>query len=259
MTRNGNEQNGGEGKPVSIAKDAIRAPLQKRFYTAAGVMERDGAFAVTLDGRAIKTPAKRALAAPTRALAEAVAAEWDAQSAHINPGTMPLTRLLNSAIDGVAGREIEVAAHIAVFAASDLLCYRAEGPAGLVRHQAAAWDPPLEWARESLGADFVVSVGLMPVEQPEAAIEAVGRALQSLDVLSLAALHVMTTISGSAILAFAHARGALTLEEAWAAATVDEAWQSEQWGRDAEAEAVAERRYADFAAASRCLRLLHSR
>lgn len=260
MTKNGHEHGDGpaKAKAPTIAGDALRAPLQKRFYTAVAVAERDGAFAVTLDGRGIKTPAKRALAAPTEALAAAVAAEWEAQANHVDPSTMPLTRLLNSALDGVVEHAGDVAAHIAGFASSDLLCYRAETPAGLARRQAEAWDPILDWARETLGAELRVVAGLMPVEQPAEALRAVTRRVEGQDALTLAALHVMTTISGSALIALAHAEDALTLEKAWAAATVDETWQSEQWGRDAEAEAFAARRFADFAAASRCLRLLRS-
>lgn len=262
--KNGHEPGDGPAKAPPSAKaptlagDALRAPLQKRFYTSVAVAARDGAFAVTLDGRAIKTPAKRALAAPTEALAAAVAAEWEAQSTHIDPGTMPLTRLLNSALDGVVDHAGDVAAHIAGFAASDLLCYRAETPEGLARRQAEAWDPILEWARTALGARWRVVAGLMPVEQPADALRAVARRLEGCDALTLAALHVLTTISGSALIALAHAEDALTLEKAWAAASVDETWQREQWGRDAEAEAFAARRFADFAAASRCLRLLRS-
>lgn len=256
MTRNGHEPRGG---PREIPRDQLRAPLQKRFYTSVDVAAREGGFAVTLDGRGIKTPAKRALLAPTRGLADAIADEWKAQDANIDPATMPLTRLLNSAIDGVTERADEVAADIAGFAASDLVCYRAETPAGLVERQARAWDPVLAWACQTLGAKLHTAVGLMPVEQPADALIAVRRALAGKDAVSLAALHVMTTISGSALIALAHAHEALTLADAWSASLVDETWQSEQWGRDAEAEAFAARRYADFAAASRCLFLLRSR
>jgi chaperone required for assembly of F1-ATPase len=259
VTRNGDETKGKGNVLPGIARDAVRAPLQKRFYEAVAVAEKDGGYAVTLDGRAVKTPAKRPLMAPTRGLADALAAEWEAQGAEIDPATMPLTRLLNSAIDGVADRREDVAAHIASFAANDLLCYRAEAPATLVRRQAEAWDPLLQWARESLGARFEVVTGMMPVEQPPASLAAIARAIAGLDALSLAALHVMTTITGSVVLALAHANGAVSLEEAWRCAIVDETWQSEQWGRDSEGEALLARRFADFAAASVCLRLLRSR
>ena len=213
-------------------------------------------FRVLLDGKPIRTPAKRDLALPTAALAEAIAAEWAAQAAHVDPATMPLTRLANSAIDGVAGREAEVRADIAKYAGSDLVCYRAEGPEGLVERQCRAWDPILEWARETLGARFEVATGIMPVAQPDAGRAAVAEALAHLDAFTLAALHVMTTLMGSALLALGHARGRLSAEAAWAAAHVDEDWQISQWGEDAEAEARRERRWAEMQAASRMLSLL---
>jgi chaperone required for assembly of F1-ATPase len=169
---------------------------------------------------------------------------------------MPLTRLVNSAIDGVTGREAEVRADIAKYAASDLVCYRAEVPAELVRRQAEAWDPILSWGREALAARLVLSEGIVPVAQPRAATAAVEGALAELDAFSLAAHHVMTTLMGSALLALAHARGRLTAEEAWAAAHVDEDWQIGQWGEDAEAKARRARRWAEMQAASRLLELL---
>jgi chaperone required for assembly of F1-ATPase len=193
---------------------------------------------------------------PTRALAEALAVEWEAQGERIDPATMPLTRLVNSVLDGVTGREAEVRGDVAKYAASDLLCYRAEGPAELVRRQAEAWDPVLAWAREALGARLVLGEGVVPVAQPSAATAAVEGALAELDAFSLAAHYVMTTLTGSALLALAHARGRLTAEEAWAAAHVDEDWQISQWGEDAEAKARRDRRWAEMQAASRLLELL---
>jgi chaperone required for assembly of F1-ATPase len=204
----------------------------------------------------MRTPAKQELAVPTRALAEALAVEWEAQGERIDPATMPLTRLVNSVLDGVTGREAEVRGDVAKYAASDLLCYRAEGPAELVRRQAEAWDPVLAWAREALGARLVLGEGVVPVAQPSAATAAVEGALAELDAFSLAAHYVMTTLTGSALLALAHARGRLTAEEAWAAAHVDEDWQISQWGEDAEAKARRDRRWAEMQAASRLLELL---
>ena len=231
----------------------------KRFYRAVTVDGAAPAFRVRLDGRPMRTPAKRELAVPSRALAEALAAEWEAQGERIDPATMPLTRLVNSAIDGAAGREAEVRDDIAKYAASDLLCYRAEGPTDLVRRQAGAWDPVLAWARETLGAGLVLGQGVVPVAQPRAAIAAVERALAGLDPFSLTALHVVTTLTGSALLALAHAHGRLTAEEAWAAAHVDEDWQTSQWGEDAEAKARRDRRWAEMQAASRLQALLADR
>jgi len=260
MTRD-DTSNGPEKKDAAKlpGKEALRAPLPKRFYKAVAVEPRDGGFAVLLDGRPIRTPAKRALAVPSEELAVAIAAEWEAQGERIDPATMLLTKLVNSAIDAVEERMDEVRQDIVTFAGSDLLCYRAEAPDALVRRQAEAWNPVLAWAKRDLGADLVLRAGLMPIEQPPEALDAVRRALAGVDALSLAALHVLTTIGGSALLAVAHWRGHLSLDEAWAAATVDETWQREQWGRDAEAEAHAALRRAEFEAASRCLRLLRSR
>lgn len=253
---NGNGGNGsGNGAHWPEIKDTLR-PLPKRFYKSAAVAARDGGFAITLDGRTARTPGKRQLIVPVEALAEAIADEWSRQGEVIDPATMPLTRLANSAIEGVAERMQDVRADIVAFAGSDLVCYRAETPAGLVARQQAAWDPVLAWSKETLGAEFRLQQGLMPIDQDAGALAAIGAALADLDALGLAAVHVLTTISGSVILAVAHLHERLSVEEAWAAATVDETWQREQWGRDAEAEAHAARRLAEFTAASRCLSLL---
>jgi chaperone required for assembly of F1-ATPase len=193
---------------------------------------------------------------PTRALAEAIAGEWEAQREHIDPAGMPLTRLVNSAIDGVQVHEAELRADIVKYAANDLLCYRASEPELLVRRQADFWDPVLAWSRGALGARFEVTGGIMPVAQPEAAKSTVAEALEGFDAFSLAALHVMTTLMGSALLALAHARGHLTAEAAWTAAHVDEDWQIGRWGEDVEAAARRQRRWTEMQAASRLLVLL---
>jgi chaperone required for assembly of F1-ATPase len=169
---------------------------------------------------------------------------------------MPLTRLVNSALDGVVAREDAVRAEIARYAASDLLCYRAEAPVELERRQAEAWDPVLAWARETLGARLVLARGIVPIAQPEASVAAIAALLAKLDAYGLAAHHAMTTLTGSVVLAIAHAHGRLTAEEAWAAAHVDEDWQIGKWGEDAEARARRERRWTEMQAASRLLALL---
>jgi chaperone required for assembly of F1-ATPase len=228
----------------------------KRFYRAVSVDAADRGFRVLLDGKPVRTPAQRELALPNKPLAEAVAAEWEAQGERIDPGTMPLTRLVNTALDGVCGREAQVRADIARYAASDLVCYRAEEPAELVRRQAEAWDPIVAWVRAALGANLVVGRGIVPVAQPQTAAEAIERALVGFDAFGLTAHHVMTTLTGSALLALAHGRGCLPAEEAWAAAHIDEDWQIGQWGEDAEARARRDRRWAEMHAASRLLALL---
>jgi chaperone required for assembly of F1-ATPase len=245
----------GEAGPKRPGWVPVR-PLPKRVYKAVAVVEAGGGFRILLDGRPARTPGKAELALPTRALAEAEATEWEAQGERIDPLTMPLTRLVNSALDGVRGREREVRADICKYAASDLVCYRAPGPQELVRRQAEAWDPVLAWAGEALGAGLVTGKGVVPVAQPPAAGAAIDKALAELEVFALTAHHVMTTLTGSALLALAHGRGRLSVEQAWAAAHVDEDWQISQWGWDAEAEARRDRRWADMQAASRLLKLL---
>jgi chaperone required for assembly of F1-ATPase len=169
---------------------------------------------------------------------------------------MPLTRLCNSAIDGVRGREAAVRADICAYARSDLLCYRAGEPEALVQRQRRAWDPVLDWAHAALGVRFAVAQGITPAPQPEACASAVAEALGPYDAFALAALHTMTTLTGSVLLTLAHARAHLTAEQAWAAAHVDEDWQIEKWGEDAEAKARRTRRWAEMQAASRLLALL---
>ncbi len=213
-------------------------------------------FRLLLDGKPVRTPAKKQLVLPTRALADAVAAEWEDQKVRIDPVTMPLTRLANSAIDGVAGREADVQADIVRYASSDLVCYRAEAPPELVRRQAEAWDPVLTWAREALGASFHVAQGIMPTSQPAPAAHGVAHAIDAHGPFELTALHVMTTLMGSALLALAHATGTLTAHDAWAAAHIDEDWQISQWGEDAEAKARRDQRWLEMQAASRLIQLL---
>jgi chaperone required for assembly of F1-ATPase len=233
---------------------AMRAPLPKRFYKDVSVRQDGADWLVLLDGRQVKTPGKRTLALPSRSLAEAVAGEWRNQGATINPATMPLTRIVNSAIEGVADTMAEVAADVVAFAGRDFLCYRAAGPAALVARQSAAWDPVVQWAASELGARLVLAEGVMPVEQPKASLDHVAAAIQSLDAFKLAALHVVTTLTGSALLALAILKGRLTPAEGWAAAHVDEDYQIEQWGRDEEAEERRAHRWQEFQAACAILR-----
>ena len=227
-----------------------------RFYKSVAVDSDGGKFRLLLDGKPVRTPAKKKLVLPTHALADAVAAEWEGQKTRIDPVTMPFTRLANSAIDGVMGRETEVRADIARYAGSDLICYRAEAPPELVRLQSQAWDPVLAWARDALSASFHVAQGIMPATQPAPATASVARAIEAYEAFDLAGLHVMTTLMGSALLVLAHVRGHLTVDDAWAAAHIDEDWQISQWGQDAEAKARRDQRWLDMQAASRLIRLL---
>jgi chaperone required for assembly of F1-ATPase len=247
----------GEGPrpdPLRAAREAGRPALPKLFYTQAAVAPGEGGFALVLDGRPARTPAKNPLAVAERAVADALAAEWNAQGDAIDPTRMPLTRLVNSALDGVAQRRDAVAEDVARYAGSDLVVYRAGDPARLVEAQARAWDPVLAWARERLGARFALSEGVMHVAQDEAALAAVRAAVDRLaSPVALAGLHAATTLTGSVLIALMLADGALSPDEAWAAAHVDEDFQASVWGRDAEAEARRERRRAEFGAAALAL------
>jgi chaperone required for assembly of F1-ATPase len=245
------------GKPVKIpGKESAKRALPKRFYEEVSVEEQDSGFAVLLDGRTVRTPLKLQLILPSHALAAAIAEEWSAQDAHVDPATMPLSRLAITAIDGVAQHAGEVAADIVKFAGNDMLCYRAGTPEALVELQTEAWDPVLNWVDTELGARFVLAEGIVPVVQSETALKRIAGAVTAYDPMGLTSLHVMTTLTGSALLALAHALGLLTVEETWAAAHVDEDWQISQWGVDVEAADRREKRWQEMQAASRFLRLL---
>jgi chaperone required for assembly of F1-ATPase len=230
--------------------------LPRRFYEGVSIAERDGGYAVLLDGRPVRTPARKPVVLPTPALAEALAEEWRAQQGVIDPGLMPIARLVNSALDGVADAMEAVRADVARFAGADLLCYRAEGPQSLVDAQHARWDPLVRWAGEALGLDFVLAAGVVHVSQPPRTLERAEAALVRYGPLGLAALHVMATLTGSVVLALAVAHGRLTAAEAWEAAHLDEDWQMSQWGRDAEAMRRRESRWRDMQGAARVARLL---
>jgi chaperone required for assembly of F1-ATPase len=232
--------------------------LPKRFYKIAAIEQTEASWTVLLDGRPVRTPAKAAFAVPAKDLATAIAGEWDAQGERVDPATMPLARLANTAIDRVAGREGAVADEIAAYAASDLLCYRAGEPEGLVEAQRRQWDPVLEWTQDVLGARFQLAEGIIHAAQPEDSLKAVRRELDAFDAFALAALHTITTLTGSVLLALAHARGRLGVEETWAAAHVDEDWQISKWGEDAEAKARRTVRRAEMEAAALFLRYLGS-
>lgn len=239
-----------------IGKGKVKPSLPKRFYQDVAVKDEGAGAALLLDGKTVRTPAKAQLVLPTRALAEAVAEEWRAQGERIDPATMPLTKLANSAIDGVAGREQAVIDDIAAHAGSDLICYRAHAPDGLVAAQRKHWDPVLSLAKDALGAPLVLADGVVHVPQPQASVDRLKEELAGRDGFSLAALHVLTALTGSAVLALAVALGRLTPEQAWEAAHVDEDWQVGQWGEDAEAAQRRHNRRRDFVAAARLLKLL---
>lgn len=229
----------------------------KRFYKAVAAVPTDGAFAIHLDGRAVKTPARHPLIIPAApALARAVAAEWAAQEDKVDPRTMPLTGLANAAIDGVAPDRDTFAAGLAAYGETDLLCYRADGPADLVTRQAAIWDPLLDWASGRYDIAFAVATGIVHRAQPPATLARLAEAVAARDTFALAALSPLVTISGSLVIALAVAEGAIDPGSAFDAAHLDELWQAEQWGEDSLAADARTARRADFTAAARFLSLL---
>lgn len=248
--------------PVEMARRDQRKALPRRFYQSAETREEAGQFALLLDGRPALTPARNALAVPSARLAGLLADEWNAQQEIIDPTAMPLTRLVNSALDGVA-RDIEaVRAEVVKYAGSDLLCYRAGEPEALVAEQRAAWDPVIAWMREAHGARFVLAEGVMHAAQPRDTVDAVAKAVLAATgegvaaPLRAAALNTITTLTGSALLALAVASGKLSADEAWAAAQVDEDHQMRVWGADAEALEHRARRKVEMDAAAAVLAAL---
>ncbi|MCY7279320.1 MAG: ATPase [Sphingomonas bacterium] len=225
----------------------------KRFWTEAAAIEVGGGFGVSLDGRPLKTPAKAVLVVPTRALADAIAAEWAAAGETVDPRAMPFTGLANAAVDRA---DEELVAGITRYAQSDHLCYRAPDPPPLVERQAEAWDPLLGWARRRFDVDFATCSGIIHVAQPSETIRKLSHAVTSLDRFHLAALSPLVTIGGSLVAGLAVLEKAVPVEEAWAAVSVDERWQLEQWGSDAEAEAMLAAKRDDFFAAAAFLELI---
>jgi chaperone required for assembly of F1-ATPase len=242
----------------SPGRNGTTPALPKRFYKDVAVTEGGGRVGLLLDGKPVRTPGKALLTVPGKALAQAIADEWRAQGAHIDPRTMPLTKLANTAIDGVEGRAGAVIDDIMAHARADLLCYRADGPKGLAAQQARLWDEVIAWAKDALHAPLNLAEGVVHVAQPEASLAALRKEIAGLDAFALAALHVMTALTGSALLGLAVALKRLTPEEAWAAAHVDEDFQISQWGEDEEAKARRAARKADFDAAARLLELSES-
>jgi chaperone required for assembly of F1-ATPase len=244
--------------PMKRAQAAMaRQPLPRRFYSNVEIQEREGAYAIHLDGRLARTPGRNPLALATRRAAEMLAAEWKAQVDVLDPGRMHATRIANTGIDSIGQRLAEVQADVAAYAATDLVCYRAGEPDGLMRRQRAAWDPVVDWAHSELGARVVLAEGIMHQEQDDAVLSAIrARVATEREPVRLAALHVLTTMSGSCLIALMMAAGALSADAAWAASLVDEDWNADLWGRDAEAEALRALRRNEFDAAAALLAAL---
>ena len=228
----------------------------RRAYRTASVAAADGAFAILLDGKPVRTPAKAQLAVPSRALAEAIATEWQAQGERVDPDSMPLTRIASIAIDLVVPRREGVVAEIAKYAGTDLVCYRAEHPGELVARQETQWQPLVAWTQERYGAALAVTFGIVPTDQPEDAIRALTEAVAAHDSMKLAALHLATASCGSVVVALALAEGRLDAASAFAAAELDQTFEIEQWGEDAEQTQRRAGLKAEIAAAARYLELL---
>lgn len=230
----------------------------RRFYRDVATAESDGGLVVHLDAQPIRTPAKALLILPNAALAAAVADEWRAQEKVIDPVTMPLTRLANTAIDRIAGRRDAVVDEIVAYGGSDLLCYRTDRPDGLVARQATAWQPLLDWAAERYGARLEIVVGVTHEAQPAAALTALRQAVDGCTDMELAALHSATAATGSLIIALALAEARIDVEAAFAASQVDESFQAERWGEDAEEAARCAELRADLASVVAFLGLCRS-
>jgi chaperone required for assembly of F1-ATPase len=235
--------------PIEAARKSVRVNLRKRFYKEAGVVDN----AVTLDGKPVMTPKRRALKAPNAAIAQAMAGEWDAQRDTIDPGAMPLTRLANAIIDGVADAPDTVRDEIVKYLGSDLVFYRADQPDGLVEQQAQHWDPVIAFARDTYGARFMLAQGIVHQAQPPEAIAAAAVSVPH-EPWKLGALAAITTITGSALIALALAANAIDPDAAWIAAHVDEDWNAAKWGEDTEVKARRAARRAEFDAAVLILR-----
>lgn len=225
-----------EKDPVRRAQSAFQRDMPKRFYKEVTVGEAPDGFLILLDGRELKTPSRGLFHLPARELADAVADEWDAQKTHIDPGAMPLTRILNTALDGVVHVKDEVRQEILAYGGTDLLCYRADSPEGLVAAQNEKWNPFLDWIEQTHGARFQLAEGVMHVEQSDETKSILAGLVAARDsAIVLAALHVATSLTGSLIMPLAILEEAAEPDEVWAATHVDEDWNISQWGEDAEA------------------------
>lgn len=206
-----------------------------RFWKQTETRQAEAGFAVLLDGRAARTPEGRALVLPTEALARMVAAEWEAQEGYVVFAAMPATRLAFTAIDKVGPARDALAAEVAKYAASDLLCYFAEEPQALIEREAAAWGPLLDWAEAELGLRFVRASGIQHRAQPAETVDRVRALAAELDDARLAGVAWAAGLYGSAVLALAVERGRLDGAEAYELSRLDEAFQEDRWGVDAEA------------------------
>ena len=245
----------GAGEPGADPKDAQATRLRK-FYKAVTLDIADPGFLVKLDGRVLKTPAKKDLVLPNQEIAERIRQEWESQGEYIDVRTMGVTKIANSALDFVAGKESEVVDELCSYAASDLICYFAEEPEELVSLQQKHWSPVHTWLQENLDIRLNTASGLISIEQSEDDLERFRKEVEKFDKLTLSAAHVATTLTGSAFLALVLARSGLSVDACWTAAHVDEDWQISKWGQDEEATLRRKARKAEFDCASFLLKAL---
>ncbi|EJF88953.1 ATP12 family chaperone protein [Bartonella tamiae] len=247
----------GENTFLKKAQNISQQSFVKRFYDNATVVPTDNGFAVLLDGKCVKTPGRKELIVPNQDLATHLSVEFNVQEDFIDPRKMSITRLVNTVIDGVADNREAVEEDILRFLASDLLFYRATSPKELVDRQTKLWDPIIDWFERKWGYHFVLSEGVMHVDQPRDAILTYGRLLRDIkSPFIIAALHNITTLSGSALLAMALYDKYITSDEAWKLAHLEEDWTIEHWGEDQEALKMRHNKRKDFDAAVLLLDLL---
>lgn len=218
----------------------------KRFWKDVSVEPEDGGFAIRLDQRTVRTPAKRVLVVPTEGIAHRIAAEWEAQAEQVDPGSMPWTRSANAALDKVATQREAVMEHLASYAGTDLLSYRAVAPEGLIARQTEVWDPILAWVLQRFDARIAVTSGVMPIAQDEDALARLAKTMEPMSDFQLTAFHDLVTLTGSFLIGLSAVHKAQPELILWAASRVDEDWQIEQWGADEEAEAEAETKKSAF-------------
>ena len=228
----------------------------KRFWKTSAIVPQDGGWGIALDGRPVRTPARTPLVVPSEKLAEAIAAEWNAQGSDIDPAAMPMTGIANAAIDLATGDRAAFAETIAAYAQTDLLCYRDDRDAALQGEQAAAWNPLLAWAEARHGIEFALAQGVLPIDQPAATVAALREAVHALDPFRLAPLSPLVTIGGSLVAGLALVEDAFAADMLWEAVSLDELYQERRWGADSEAQKARAVRESDWHNATRFLRLL---
>jgi chaperone required for assembly of F1-ATPase len=241
------------------AQAHVRQQLPKRFYQDVGVKPLDGGYAVTLDGKSPRTPGMKTVVVPTQAVAEAMAEEWAAQAEFIDAQTMPMTRIVNSAVEGGEAAMPALAAEIVKYAGNDLLLYRAETPESLMRKQEEMWDPLLVALARTFDVAFQPTFGVVHQEQPAANSVKLGAVLAGEPLLSLTAINVITSITGSGLLAIVLRHGLADAEQVWAAAHVDEDHNVANWGEVEEITVRRGKRRREFDAAVRLVTLLNGK